>query len=228
LQDQRRSRGVAIVAGFYLLVGYWSLPFEGHCRKTPETIGSNHEEKEGVIMELLETNDSKSLLLKKSAKHKKSLEDEVKLLSENAEKIVTNALIIGGTLAVTYLLIRQFSKSKSKKKSKAKKIKLIKDTDANVEEASFENGSDESVVAKIGSAIAAQATVFLLGLANDKLSAFLQTNFQKKPNLRMSVLKTLRERHREGKKSIAVLVDPDKVDDPSRLLHLTNWRRKIV
>ncbi|HKZ36909.1 MAG TPA: geranylgeranylglyceryl/heptaprenylglyceryl phosphate synthase [Chryseolinea sp.] len=38
----------------------------------------------------------------------------------------------------------------------------------------------------------------------------------------MSVLKILRERHREGKKSIAVLVDPDKVDDTSRLLQLTN------
>jgi hypothetical protein len=130
-------------------------------------------------MELLETNDPKSLLLKKSAKHKKGLEDEVTLLSENAEKIVTKALIIGGTLAITYLLITRFSKSKSKGKSKAKKTKLIKDSDANVEESSFDNGSDESVVAKIGSAIAAQATVFLLGLAKDKLSAFLQTNFQK-------------------------------------------------
>lgn len=38
----------------------------------------------------------------------------------------------------------------------------------------------------------------------------------------MSVLKTLRERHREGRKSIAVLVDPDKVEDTSRLLQLTN------
>src|ERR1044072_6271478 len=38
----------------------------------------------------------------------------------------------------------------------------------------------------------------------------------------MSVLKTLRDRHRGGKKSIAVLVDPDKVEDPSKLLHLIN------
>jgi phosphoglycerol geranylgeranyltransferase len=38
----------------------------------------------------------------------------------------------------------------------------------------------------------------------------------------MSILKTLRERHRDGKKSIAVLVDPDKVEDPSRLQLLTN------
>lgn len=38
----------------------------------------------------------------------------------------------------------------------------------------------------------------------------------------MSVLKTLRERHRDGKKSIAVLVDPDKVEDTSRLIQLIN------
>src|SRR5690606_37824928 len=36
----------------------------------------------------------------------------------------------------------------------------------------------------------------------------------------MSVLKRLRQRREENKKSIAVLVDPDKIDDPSRLLHL--------
>lgn len=38
----------------------------------------------------------------------------------------------------------------------------------------------------------------------------------------MSVLKALQQKHRENKKSIAVLVDPDKAEDPSRLLHLIN------
>lgn len=38
----------------------------------------------------------------------------------------------------------------------------------------------------------------------------------------MTILNTLRERHKEGKKSIAVLVDPEKADDPSRLVHLIN------
>jgi len=38
----------------------------------------------------------------------------------------------------------------------------------------------------------------------------------------MSVLNSLRDRHQQGKKSIAVLVDPDKVDDPSRLQQLIN------
>jgi putative glycerol-1-phosphate prenyltransferase len=38
----------------------------------------------------------------------------------------------------------------------------------------------------------------------------------------MSILKTLRDRHKEGKKSIAVLIDPDKVEDSSQLLQLIN------
>ncbi|HTJ53697.1 MAG TPA: geranylgeranylglyceryl/heptaprenylglyceryl phosphate synthase [Cyclobacteriaceae bacterium] len=38
----------------------------------------------------------------------------------------------------------------------------------------------------------------------------------------MSILATLRDRYKEGKKSIAVLVDPDKVEDASKLNHLIN------
>lgn len=38
----------------------------------------------------------------------------------------------------------------------------------------------------------------------------------------MSILNTLRTRQSEGKKSIAVLIDPDKVNDSSRLQHVIN------
>lgn len=38
----------------------------------------------------------------------------------------------------------------------------------------------------------------------------------------MKILDILKERHRTGKKSIAVLVDPDKADDSARLNHLIN------
>ncbi len=38
----------------------------------------------------------------------------------------------------------------------------------------------------------------------------------------MSVLQTLTEAHKSGRKSIAVLIDPDKVDDQARLLQLIN------
>lgn len=36
----------------------------------------------------------------------------------------------------------------------------------------------------------------------------------------MSILSTLQHRHKQKKKSIAVLIDPDKAEDPSKLLHL--------
>ncbi|MEK6782932.1 MAG: geranylgeranylglyceryl/heptaprenylglyceryl phosphate synthase [Bacteroidota bacterium] len=38
----------------------------------------------------------------------------------------------------------------------------------------------------------------------------------------MKILNILKERHRIGKKSIAVLIDPDKVDDPTQLNQLIN------
>jgi phosphoglycerol geranylgeranyltransferase len=38
----------------------------------------------------------------------------------------------------------------------------------------------------------------------------------------MSLLETIQLRHRQGKKSIAVLIDPDKAEDPSRLMTLVN------
>jgi phosphoglycerol geranylgeranyltransferase len=38
----------------------------------------------------------------------------------------------------------------------------------------------------------------------------------------MNVLNTLQERHKLGRKSIAVLIDPDKVEGSSDLIHLTN------
>jgi hypothetical protein len=130
-------------------------------------------------MELLEPNDPKHVLLRKSAQHKKDLEQEVKLFSENTEKVITNALIIGGTLAFGYLLVRQFSKS-SKRKSKAKKIKLVRASDAHIEATPEVEPSEPSIMSQVGSALAAQATVFLLDLAKDKLSDFLKTHFEKK------------------------------------------------
>lgn len=38
----------------------------------------------------------------------------------------------------------------------------------------------------------------------------------------MTLLETIQERHRQGKKSIAVLIDPDKAEDPARLMTLIN------
>lgn len=131
-------------------------------------------------MELMESNDPKNVLLRKSAQHKKELEEEVKLLSENTEKMIINGLIIGGTLATTYFIVRQFSRSKSKGKSKTKKVKLIRQQDVSAVTAAPERVSEPGLVSQIGSALVAQATVFLLDLAKDKLSSFLEAQFEKK------------------------------------------------
>lgn len=38
----------------------------------------------------------------------------------------------------------------------------------------------------------------------------------------MALLETLQSRHQQGKKSVAVLIDPDKAGDPARLMNLIN------
>jgi hypothetical protein len=131
-------------------------------------------------MELLETDDPvKGQLLKKSAMHREQLEEEVKLISERTQKVITNAVIIGSALALTYILVNQFSGgSKQKKKSKAAKIKLIQGRE---EEAVHVAREPETpgIVSQIGTALASQATVFLLSLAKEKLGDFLQSQAKK-------------------------------------------------
>jgi hypothetical protein len=129
-------------------------------------------------MNLPESNDPKAELLKKSAMHRHGLEEEVKQISERTEKIITNALIIGGTLAVAYLLVRQFSGSSFKKNSKTQKgTESPSKTEVNNSE---EEPSSPGIASQIGAALASHATVFLLTIAKEKLSEYLQSQFEKK------------------------------------------------
>lgn len=129
-------------------------------------------------MELLETqNPERKKLLETSARHKRELEKEVKDMSDKTEKVLKNALIIGGALAVTYLLVSQLSAGKKKKKSKAK-IQLQAapaPTDPIVEE----EEETPSAFSAIGSKIADTATVLLLDMAKEALSEYLKTRQQK-------------------------------------------------
>lgn len=132
-------------------------------------------------MEMEELNESKRMLLRKSSQYRNGLEDDVKLLSEKTEKIVTNALIIGGALALSYVLVRQLSKSKSKGKSKVKKIKVVNAAPKEEEEEVYEQPSAVSrVVSEIGHVITSQATSFLLAMAREKLMEYLQAQAEKK------------------------------------------------
>jgi hypothetical protein len=135
-------------------------------------------------MELMETDDPiKAGLLKKSSQYREDLEDEAKIISDRTEKIVTNALIIGGSLALTYFLYRQFSggSSKSKGKSKVKKIKVVNAAPAEeVEEEVEEASGPGKLISQIGTTLVSQASVFLLNIAKEKLTEYLQSQAQKK------------------------------------------------
>ena len=130
-------------------------------------------------MELLEPDDYKHELLKKSALHKSELEDEVKQISDRTQKVITNALIIGGTLAVTYFLVKQFSGSKSARKTKARKAKVVSN-DIEEEEEETQQPAVPGIVSQIGTALVSQASVLLLSLAKEKLSEYLVSQAEKK------------------------------------------------
>lgn len=131
-----------------------------------------------------ETDDPvKGQLLQKSAHHREMLEEEVKLISERTEKILTNALVIGGALAITYFLFTRLSGSGDKGKSRNKKIKLAQNEVENETTHDSEVEHKEAgVISQIGSALVAQASGYLLSIAREKLAGFLQSQSEKKEN----------------------------------------------
>lgn len=130
-------------------------------------------------MELLETqNPERKKLLETSERHKRELEKEVKHVSERTEKVLKNALIIGGALAVTYLLVSQLGSGKKKKKST--KIKLQAAPVASNAGMAEEEDETPSAFASIGTKMADAATVMLLDMAKEALTEFLKN--RKKEN----------------------------------------------
>lgn len=134
-------------------------------------------------MELLETQDpEKKRLIETSDRHKQELEKEVKAISDKTERIVKNALIIGGTLAITYLIVSQLSSSKKKrKKAKAKQIDEDETPDSILGDV---RGADSSpsFLSQLSERVTTGATAILLGIAKDKLAEYLSNRKQKDEN----------------------------------------------
>ena len=129
-------------------------------------------------MEILEKQDpEKRRLMEEAKRHKQNLTKDVQLVSEQTEKLVTNALIIGGVLALTYFLVSELG-SKSKKK-KSKSVKLVTQSPTKSDPIEEEEGN--SILAQIGTKIANEATVFLLNLAKEKLAEYLRDNKKAEP-----------------------------------------------
>lgn len=134
-------------------------------------------------MNLETDNPEKGQLLQRSAHHRELLEEEVRVISEKSERIITNALIIGGALALTYLLVSTFSGSSKKQKAKAKKIKVVAANDDEAGEVEVSQPQEAGIVSQIGGVLAAQATGLLLSIAREKLVEFLQSQMAKKDNI---------------------------------------------
>ena len=134
-------------------------------------------------MELLETQDpEKKKLLETSERHRRELEKGVQDISQRTERVLTNALIVGGVLALSYFAVSQFSKSKSKKK-KHKKEGVPSNSDGKVDTIETEVAVDTSpsLLSEIGTKVINQATLILIELAKERLMEYLQSRKKNDP-----------------------------------------------
>jgi hypothetical protein len=133
-------------------------------------------------MELLESQDPlKRKLIASSDRHKRELQKEVKEIAERTERTMTNALIIGGSLALAYLVVSQISSTKKKKKKyKIARIPKLKAESTKEEQAEDEEEVQGStnLISAIGTQVMNQATAMLLEIAREKLMEFLASRMK--------------------------------------------------
>ena len=129
-------------------------------------------------MELLETQDpEKKRLIETSERHKRELEKEVHEMSDKTERMVKNALIIGGTLAVVYLVVSQLNSSK--KKNRKAKANSKPQTETEVDDDDNDSSpSQPSFLSQVGERITAQAAAMLMEMAREKLADYLSKRKQ--------------------------------------------------
>lgn len=125
-------------------------------------------------MELLESQDpEKKKLIETSDRHKRALEKEVHEMTKKTERMLTNALIIGGSLALTYFLVNSLSGGKKKKR----KNKTLKAPETAIDGVDTIEEEDQgpSIVSQIGTHILNKATVLILDIAKEKLIEYLES-----------------------------------------------------
>jgi hypothetical protein len=128
-------------------------------------------------MELLESQDpEKKRLIEASERHKRALEKEVGNLGTDTQKFVTNAVIIGGVLALSYFVVRSFGSSGgSKKRKKTKKVTLVQPQISKEDDEEDEEPGSPSMLSDLGARMANQATLFLIDIARQKLMDYLES-----------------------------------------------------
>jgi hypothetical protein len=132
-------------------------------------------------MELLESQDpEKRKLLELSERHRKELQREVSDITQKTERVLTNALIVGGVMALSYFAVTQFSKSKKKKKHKKQQAE-VDDAVAATLEVADASPAAPSMLSQIGNRVLDQATLILIELAREKIMEYLQNRKKDDP-----------------------------------------------
>jgi len=132
-------------------------------------------------MEILESQDpEKKRLIEASERHKRALEKGVLDLSKDTKKVLTNALIIGGVLALSYVAVRSFSSSggKKKKHKRRAKVTLVSpsvSSNGTSDDDDIEDAGQPGVLASIGTQVMNHATVMLIDIAREKLMEYLES-----------------------------------------------------
>ena len=100
----------------------------------------------------------KEALHRNTEKYKHAIEEQVDILKENAGQISKVALVIGGTLAVSYLLVKLLTRSSRKKRQKPYQVK-----DDEVQAPYYK---EESIIVRT---IKGYIATFLIAIAQQKL-----------------------------------------------------------
>lgn len=134
-------------------------------------------------MELLETQDpEKKKLLETSDRHRRELEKEVQDISQRTERVLTNALIVGGVLALSYFAVSQFTKRRSKKKKHKKERPQTENEQAEVVDTEDESDATPSLLSDIGTKVINQATLILIEIAREKVLEYLENRKKDDPS----------------------------------------------
>ena len=100
-------------------------------------------------------------------------QEEHSQLSAKKDRMLNNALIIGGTLVLTYFIVNSITK-KTRKKKKLN-LAAIKKEDVDNVGVEAEEEDEPSELGKAGHYMLTLASTMLLGLAREKLSEYLES-----------------------------------------------------
>ncbi|HMP98582.1 MAG TPA: hypothetical protein PKC24_02300 [Cyclobacteriaceae bacterium] len=112
--------------------------------------------------------------------HREEMEAELSVLSEKAERAITTALIVGGSLALTYFIAKGLFGSTKKKQKVKKKHKAKPVTEEEYQEEEEGPSYASEILSRVGDTLVSHASAILLELAKEKLIAFLQSQQNEK------------------------------------------------